>query len=251
MIKGLQISMLCLFLGLTACNQKRPAQRISSRDAVRTPGGGTVGAINPTTKPCGDGCAWGKFYGEYGSSFEENVRRYASVSVPMQEIGQINPDLNGTDTGVWFWGEIALQGGTLRSLLTGTQTSMSVGSNSRLGIVVYDSYSTQAENKQSPIASLFTGTSPGRVTGTIARGAGTFDARIQFSDQWGLIILDGKVTSNTGDLNTALFQGKVHFQNNCAMNPETGACEENLNQAVSLTEMGSFVVEACRFFSCQ
>ena len=249
MQNALRIFLLLTLLVTAACNQKRPAQRFNSREVPR--GVGADLGANPAAKLCGDNCAWGKFYEDSGSTgFEESVKAFASVTVPLQEIGTIDFNLNGTQTGVWFWGEIGLQGGDLRSFyMTQAQNSLSVGANSRLAVVIYDSYSVQDAGLK-PIVSYFTGNREGyTVTGTVSRQAGgRVAANIQFSDQWGMIRLNGYIQEG-GSLQSSTFAGDVSFSTACSMS-EDGNCTGQ-SMAPSETRLGKFAVEACRFFACQ
>jgi hypothetical protein len=251
MKKVLHISMLIFALALTACNQKRPAQRISSRDGspIRGPVD-SIGGQNPAnmSASCGSNCAWGKMYEDSAGDFEARVKSFGSVSVPVEEIGQIDYSLNGTETGVWFWGDVSLQGGTLRTLATGTTQSLSVGSNSKLAVVIYDSHTMTSG--VSPIASLFSGSTGGQVSGSIERTASAIRGQFQFRDQWGTITLVGEVVSQTGSLDQAMFTGEAKFTNTCSMNPDSGQCDRP-SMASGDTRLGKFTVEACRFFSCQ
>lgn len=243
---ALQIIVLCGFLALTACNSKRPQSGFKSREIPRGPVQDVGG--DPASKPCGDTCAWGKFYGENSSSgFEEQAKRFASVSVPKDEIGYIDYNFNGTETGVWFWGEIPLQGGNLNSFYTGAgQSSLSVTSNSRLAVVIYDSHAVQATDGLKPIVSYFAGNRSGyQVTGSVTRQGTQLYADIRFNDSWGAIRLQGYITSGQG----GTFDGQVSYVNSCSMTPDGNCSGESL--APNETVMGRFKVEACRFFYCQ
>ncbi|MEQ1876239.1 MAG: hypothetical protein ABL958_06305 [Bdellovibrionia bacterium] len=249
---ALHIFVLLTILVLTAaCENKRPAQRFNSREIPRgggAVGGGVVGG-DGTQKLCGDNCAWGKIYGD-STAFEDQVKRFASVQVPMNEIGTIDFSLNGSSTGVWFWGEMGLQGGDLRTLVTNQQlTSLPLGANSRIAVVIYDSYAVQANSGLKPIVAGFAGNRDGyTVSGSVTRTAGQIKADLRFQDQWGMIRLDGYIADTTGNLASAMFVGQASFTNTCSMTAD-GSCT-GPSQASSPMLLGNFMVEACRFFTC-
>lgn len=244
MKRSLKVFLLISVVILAACDQKRPAQRFNTRDvAPRT--GADVG-VNPATKLCGDNCAWGKIYDDPNTTFEDNVKRFASVSVPVDEIGSIDPSMNGAQTGVWFWGEMGLQGGNLQTVANGQQLALT--SNSRIAVVIYDSFAVQSDSGLKPIVSYFAGNQGGyTVNGTVSRQGGVLVADLKFSDNWGTLRMYGTISGTT--LQNSYFSGNASFSNRCAMNSD-GSCS-GTSLAPGETALGKFGVEACRFFSCQ
>ncbi len=185
-----------------------------------------------------DGIYWGQVHkGQYSQSqFDEGVRGFVSANInpwgDTAELGYVSGDVN-QDTGVFFWGDVALVQGVFNPMGGAASGQIHLAS-AQLRIVVWDAFAGLVDASGQTVPEYhvqISGASSGFVSGNTAT--------IRFEDQFGWVELKGQFDQQ-------YFQGYVHYKNKQFWDGQS-------HQGFSGSEgiLGSFFVPTCGFFRCQ